>query len=79
MISVSAARSNFSTCNADRSAEHESVYYCRLNNMHALCVAFDGLFAVKLAHKDCYIRQKCKKGKTNNLGKERVFDRWSGL
>ena len=47
--------------------------------MHALCVAFDGLFAVKLAHKNCYIRQKCRRGKTNDLSKERVFNRWSGL
>lgn len=38
-------------------------------------VAFDGLFAVKLAHKDCYIRQKCGKGK----GKEHFFRRRSDL
>lgn len=47
--------------------------------MRALCAAFDGLFAVKLACKDCYIGEKCRKGKTSDLCKERVFNRWSGL
>lgn len=47
--------------------------------MRALCVAFDGLFAVKLARKDCYIGEKCRKGKTSELCKGRGFNRWSGL
>lgn len=34
--------------------------------MHALCVGFDGLFAAKFTHKDCCIRQKYRKGKTND-------------
>lgn len=67
----SSSLSYIATCNADRNI----VYYFRLNNMHALRVAFDELFAVKLAHRDCRIRQKCGKGK----GKEPFFKRRFGL
>lgn len=43
--------------------------------MRAPCVAFDELFAVKLARKDCCIRQKRGKGK----GKEPFLKRRFGL
>lgn len=51
MVAVPAALSNFATCRA----EHENRCYFRLNSVHAPCVTFDGLFAVKWVREDCYI------------------------